>query len=183
MGCKSSSNGASIQLQWIPRESNTQADNLSKMTMLRDTDQWEVTDSLFTYLDQNWGPHTVDRFASNRNSKCAKFNSRNWCTGTQSADAFSASWRYENNWLVPPIKLVLKVLNKLQKEHANGTLVVPKWKSAPYWPVLFPNREPAEFIQAVECFEAKGNILFEGKSHIFNRKQTIMLALRIDFSV
>ena len=59
-------------------------------------DDWETTQVLFQYLNVNWGPHTVDRFADNKNAKVSPFNSSFWRPGTEGADAFSFDWSNEN---------------------------------------------------------------------------------------
>ena len=51
-------------------------------------------------------------------------------------DAFSQVWNFDMNWIVPPPKLIPEVIRKLEKEKCNGTLVIPEWKSAPFWPML-----------------------------------------------
>ena len=52
-------------------------------------------------------------------------------------DAFLQNWVDENNWLVPPIFLISTVIRHLLTCKAHGTLVVPAWPSAPFWPLLF----------------------------------------------
>ena len=64
-------------------------------------------------------------------------NSRFWCPGTEAVDAFSVSWAGENNWLVPPIFLIAKVLNHMAALSGGVILVVPAWPSAPFWPLIF----------------------------------------------
>lgn len=54
---------------WIPRESNTDADFLSRCL---DSDDWSVQDFLFFLLNKKWGPYTFDRFACDYNAKCKK---------------------------------------------------------------------------------------------------------------
>ena len=119
--------------RWIPRNLNQEADNILSRT--GDNDDWSVSQSLFDVLNTKWGPHTVDRFANDYN---AKFNSRWWCTGTECVDTFVTSWKDEINWLVSPPRLIMKTLDKLYKECTSGTLIVPEWSSAPFWPLLFP---------------------------------------------
>lgn len=60
-----------------------------------------------------------------------------WNPGCEQVDAFSVSWAGENNWLVPPIYLIPKVLRHVVLCKATGTIVVPHWISAPFWPLLF----------------------------------------------
>jgi len=53
--------GIYLEVQWIPRTQNQQDDYISR---LLDTDDWQITDDLFLFLDAHWGPHTVDCFAN-----------------------------------------------------------------------------------------------------------------------
>ena len=138
----------SIQLEvdWIPRELNDQADFLSKLT---DVDDWAIADYIFTEIDTMWGPHTVDRFSSYYNTKLSRFDSRYWNPGCETVDTFTADWSGEMNWIVPPVYLVARVLNHMRKGHSKGTLIVPKWYSASFWPLLVEN---GEFIEEIKEF-------------------------------
>ena len=127
-------NQISLSVGWIPRSLNEKADHLSRC---KDSDDWEISDYVFKELDIRWGPHTVDRFACTYNSKCIRFNTRWWMPGTEGINAFSQRWSEpENNWLVPPPRLVLLTLQKMQTDKAKGTLIIPSWPSAPFYPVL-----------------------------------------------
>ena len=68
------SHNIKLQVQWIPRELNVDADMLSREI---DFDDWGVSQVFLNFMDQ-WGPHTVDRFADNFNAKLVKFNSKYW---------------------------------------------------------------------------------------------------------
>ena len=114
----------------MSRSCNTRADYLSKCC---NSDDWSINKECFKKLDKAWGPHSIDRFASNYNTKCDRFNSRWLCHGTEAVNAFSQSWRGEHSWLVLPPKQICKVINKMKVERANGTLVVPMWKLAPFF--------------------------------------------------
>ena len=61
-----------IHTVWISREQNTQADYLSRIL---DIDDWAISTELFQFIDELWGPHSVDRFASSNNAKTKLFNS------------------------------------------------------------------------------------------------------------
>ena len=98
---------------WVPRALNKQADQLSRKF---DSDDWSVCDEIYTELNNRWGPYTFDRFAHDYNARCVKFSSRFWCSGTSGLDAFKYSWDGENNWIVPPAKLIAKCIRKIQKE-------------------------------------------------------------------
>lgn len=119
--------------EWIPRNLNHRADYWSKVI---DTDDWMLNPVHFLELDQLWGPHTVDCFASFNSKQLPKFYSRWFCPGCAGIDAFTLDWSGDNNWLVPPIHLVARVLRHLISGGEAGTLVVPFWPSAPWWPLL-----------------------------------------------
>ena len=50
-------------------------------------------------------------------------------------------WRGENNYACPPICLILHVLHHMRNCKASGSLVVPLWRSAPFWPMICPDGE------------------------------------------
>ncbi|XP_063419641.1 uncharacterized protein LOC134704601 [Mytilus trossulus] len=127
-------NSIYLDIQWIPRDQNVQADSLSRIF---DYDDWSVTDEFFHFIDNLFGPHTCDRFADSNNNKIARFNSKFYTQGTSGVDAFAFNWVNDNNWSVPPINLISRVIKHSVACKARCTLVVPKWISASYWPLLF----------------------------------------------
>jgi hypothetical protein len=64
-----------VCIPWIPREQNTQADYLSRII---DIDDWAISTGFLQFIDELWGPHRVDRFASSNNAKTKLFNSLYW---------------------------------------------------------------------------------------------------------
>ncbi|XP_052715456.1 uncharacterized protein LOC128188443 isoform X2 [Crassostrea angulata] len=124
----------SLDIAWIPREMNETADYLSKLV---DYDDWSVSDEFFEFMNNMWGPYTVDRFANYLNKKLPRFNSLFWNPGTDAVDCFSQDWSSDNNWLVPPIHLVMRSLRHLMYCRSRGTLIVPYWPSAPFWSMIF----------------------------------------------
>lgn len=104
-----------------------------------------------------WGVHTVDRFATHYNKKCVRFNSKYWCPNTECVDA---CWKGENNWLVPPPNLITKAINKLVADKAKAKLIVPEWKSAPFWPILYDGKKFKSFVLGILT---RGKINFSWK--------------------
>ncbi|GLC39197.1 hypothetical protein PLESTM_000862900 [Pleodorina starrii] len=138
-----------LSVSWIPRELNEVADYFSK---LKDGDDWKLNPVWFGVLDRKWGPHTVDRFASAGNAQLKRFNSLYRCPGAEAVNCFSQMWGKENNWCNPPFALVGRVLEFMKSQAATGTVVLPVWKSAVWWPVLCPRE--GEFAQCVTaCVE------------------------------
>ena len=122
-----------IEPEWVPRELNEQADYLSRIV---DYDDWFLNHTVFAELDAAWGPHTVDQFADFHNRQTPRFNSQCWNPGAEAVDAFTVNWAGENNWWYPPVALIPRVIGHAKVCKAVGTLVVPGWPSARFWPVL-----------------------------------------------
>ena len=125
-----------LGITWISGENNKDADFISKLI---DYDDWIVKNSTFKFLTKKWGTMTVDRFASYKNSKCPRFNSKYMCPTTEAATVFSQDWSNEANWLVPPIYLLPKCVTHfaLSISGTTGILMLPCWPSASFWSLLF----------------------------------------------
>ena len=138
---------------------------------------------MFESLDKLWGPHTCDRFASKYNRKCDIFNSKYWCKESSGVDAFKQVWSFDNNWFVPPPTLIVQTIKKAEKEKASGTLVLPEWKSAPFWPFICDRYGFKQFIKSYKFFT--GNVTHRGRGNngIFGRpnRNLRFLAIRIEF--
>ena len=174
-------NHITLMPKWIPRSKNLEADFLSRCS---DSDDWSVLDFVFSTAEARWGNHTFDRFACDYNTKCKLFNSRHWCPGTISIDAFAQVWKGENNWLVPPPRLITRCIRKVLKEECTCTIIIPQWRSAPFWPLLFPNGEKmASYVTDVFYFQpgvltrrGRGrNCIFDGRPLTFG-----LVAVRIN---
>ena len=118
-----------LEPDWIPRDLNFKADRNSKIV---DCDDYTIND-VFAYIDEAWGPHTIDRFACHYNKKIGRFYSKYFQPDTSGVNAFTQDWTYDTNWLSPHVYLTVKVINHMQICKAAGTLIVPQLKSAYYW--------------------------------------------------
>ena len=72
-----------LEVQWIPRTSNQQADYISRLIH---TDDWQITDEFF--LEDMWGPHSVGCFANYYNHKLHEYFSRFWNPNSSGVDFF-----------------------------------------------------------------------------------------------
>ena len=126
-------NNVHVFMEWIPRALNDRADYLSWIVDIND---WRVSNQFFKFIDSIWGPHDVDRFANSVNTRLRRFNSLFWSPGSEGVDAFAQIWESDNNWLVPPIHLILRCIKYLRINKASATLIVPCWKSAIFWPAI-----------------------------------------------
>lgn len=176
---KCDSIGSNVIVQWIPREQNVTADFLSRCN---DSDDWQISFQAYNIVDHFWGPHTVDRFATDYNSKCSRFNSRWWCPGTEVVDAFTSNWSNENNWVVPPPRLICRTCTKIITDKAKATLVVPCWYSAPFWPLFFSSDSIYyNNITGRYFFRQNCTIPGRGNNGIFGKGNIPMVAIRLEF--
>ena len=120
--------------KWIPRDLNSKADQFSKLV---DTDNWSIDNVNFNELNKRFGPFTIDSFADDENKKVHRFNSKYHTPLTEGVNAFTFSWAGENNWLCPPISLISSTISHMRICKCQGTLLVPIWPSAPYWPLIY----------------------------------------------
>lgn len=165
----------------VPREGNVIADRLSRIV---DHDDWQLSHDCFVVLDELLGPHTVDRFASHYNAQLKRFNSRYSCPDTEAVDAFTVVWSGENNWWCPQQVLVPKILRHAMACKCVGTLVIPCWESAPYWPLLCPVGSAfAPFVVDYRALPMEAGIFVPGSSGSVLFKDdipnTAVFALRI----
>ena len=169
-----------LEMDWIPRTKNEKADFISKIV---DPDDWKVSFQIFEILERKWGPHTIDRFASYYNKKTVRFNSRFWNPGSEAIDAFTQNWKGENNWLAPPIHLISRVILQIVHCQAQATLICPEWKSAPFWPLLFPDgTNYRNEIQEIVEFSYPYPLLIQGRGPntnlVRNMEYSKLLAIR-----
>ena len=171
-----------IDIKWIPRSENSKADYISKII---DHEDWGTTYDFFNFMNELWGPFTVDRFANSKNFKVSRFNTKFWCEETEAVDAFSQNWVGENNWLVPPIALIIRVIDHLLLCKARGTLIVPNWPSSPFWTRIFvKGYQYHKYVMDVLEFEPNQNIFIHGEneSSIFGSDKftSKVLAIKLD---
>jgi hypothetical protein len=74
-------NNINVRARYIRSAANVCADRLSRET---DKDDWQLNLRIFTYLDSLWGPHSIDRYATQGNSQLPRYNSR-WRDPTSEA--------------------------------------------------------------------------------------------------
>ena len=173
-----------LTVEWVSRDYNVVADELSR---IEDENDYMLDRSCFRSLDRLWGPHLVDRFASEKTKQLDRFCSRFLNPGCEAADAFTVSWTGVNNWLFPPPFLVPRVLRHMSVGKEDGTLLVPEWRSAPWWPLLVTRRGRwREFVVDYRQIQPYEGIFVPGSaaSSIFSSGTPAfsLLALKLKFS-
>ena len=88
----------------------------------KENDDWKLNPILFKHLNNIWGPHTVDLFATSVNAQLPKFY-------TKENSAFVHNWHSENGWANPPWSVIDAVIDKVITDQATITIVTPWWPS------------------------------------------------------
>ena len=176
-------NDIRLSVEWVNRDANEQADALSRS---EDANDYSLNWSAFQELENRWGPHTVDRFASHRTKLLPRFCSRFLNPGCEAVDAFTVHWAGENNWIFPPPYLIPRVLQHMAQGNEIGTLVIPEWHSAPWWPLLVTRQGRWQPFVRDSCkLEPYDGILVPGSAASSQFASGIpaysILALRVEF--
>ena len=100
----------SLEVKCISRDLNARADCVSKLVGVDNYDRW--------------GPRTIDRFACSYNAKLPRFNYSILSAGLRGS--LSQNLGYDNNnWLCPPVCLIVRVIRYMKLCRAQRTLVLP----------------------------------------------------------
>ncbi len=105
--------------------------------------------------------------------------------GTDGADAFCQNWTTELNWLVPPPRLIVQYIRNMEDDKAQGTLVVPFWTSAVFWPCIISDENRFKrFIVDCKTLPKQGTVgIGRGNNGVFSKNPLPfnMLALKLNF--
>ncbi len=116
-----------ITVECVPREEDALADELSKLIV---PDDWMLRRELYQQLEDRWGPHLVDLFASNANNQRERFYSLHWCRGSAGVNDFASYWGCGPVWISCPYRLLDRVWRKLRGDGTVATVLVPLWRSS-----------------------------------------------------
>ena len=174
-------NHVRISPKWIPRNLNNKADRLSRLVSndhFANNDNWFVLPHIYDFFDRLWGPHSYDRFPGNTHFTEGSKHTSYSCL-TKYHDIFNDNWDKHNNWVVPKISLIGQTIKHLIKTKAKATMIVPKWKSASFWPLLVNQRgemrewisEHREYRRPRNFYGGTSNLLSDG---IFNSNILIL---------
>ena len=120
---------------WLAGEDNASADSHSRREDVRE--EWSLADPAFLYLEQLWGPHSVDSFASATNTRLSLYYAWGLDVHSLGRDFFSHHVaQSENVYANPPFKLIPKLLTKIASEWLRVTVLLPFWPSRAWWPSM-----------------------------------------------
>lgn len=119
---------------YISSQDNWKADYESRL--LPTETEWSLSEYAFNKICRVFGLPEIDLFASNTNHKCPVYVS--WLPDPNSAaiDAFTLSWENTFFYIFPPFNMLLRVIQKIIHDRAEGIVVVPWWPSQPWFPLF-----------------------------------------------
>ena len=79
---------------------------------------------------------TIHLFASKISHQLPNYVSWRPDPGAVAIDAFHLSWKERVPYMFTPFSLISRGLQKIQRENVQGVIVVPKWPTQTWWPVL-----------------------------------------------
>ena len=124
-------NCITIQAKHLAARLNTEADRLSRLSGQY---EWYIHPCLFQYIDNLYGPHTIDRFGSILTHQLPRYNSLFWDPGTEGVDAlYQTNWESEVNFVNPPFRLLPKVVDIIQNTQCEATVIAPYWPAKPWF--------------------------------------------------
>ena len=124
-----------LSAEHIPGVQNVLADEASRSKYQTET-EWHLKPSIFSNLQDIWGPLEVDLFASRLNYQCTNYFAWKPDPGAQAIDAFAQKWSDLKGFVFPPFSLIGRCIQKLIKEQAELVFVTPLWPSQPWFAQL-----------------------------------------------
>ena len=137
-------------------------------------------------LEAQWIPRSL------YNAQVLRFLSKFAFLSCSGVDALAQDWLDENNWVCPPVSAIVPFVRALSSCSGYGTLIVPQWPSAYFWPFLHGSssqfRSSVKVVFELPCIE---DLLLEspGQRQIYKARPLVfrgyprfrMLALRVYF--
>ena len=125
-----------LRIEYVRSEDN-EADEISRWAPERE--DWTLNRTLFNFVNNLWGPHTLDCFATDVNTQLARHISWRYNPDCLYTDFFSRrppqrdlKGLYGN----PPFSQIMRLVNMLEDEQLQMTVIVPLWRGRLWWPKL-----------------------------------------------
>lgn len=126
--------GTTISTAFVPSSFNP-ADPPSRQ--LEQQLEWSLTQDCFNMIDNKWGPHQMDLFASNKNNKLPRYMSWRHDPSAYAQDALHQPWTNLGRlYVCPPWNLLPQVLERLRREKLPATVITPNWTGSLWYPML-----------------------------------------------
>ena len=115
--------------------------------------------------------------------KSRRFNSQFYHPRAEWVNCLTTHWEDELNWVHPPYGNMGAAILHLIYCKANATLIIPEWRGAHWWHLLFPREGvKAHFVKEVRHLGPSTDVLhYEGGERCDMPKANNILALRLAF--
>lgn len=123
-----------VTASYVSSKDNFEADSESRVK--KTETEWQLADYAYDTIIRELGQPEIDLFASRLNKKCKLFISWKPDPEAYRVDAFTCPWERYFFYAFPPFCLILKTLNKIIQDKAEGIVVVPLWPSQPWYPIF-----------------------------------------------
>ena len=123
-----------LSAAYIPGESNVVADFHSRH--FKENTEWTLNPQVYKNVCDYFTIPTIDLFAAANNNKVETYVSWLPDPGAYAVDAFTFLWPCINVYAFPPFSLVAKVLAKIIRDTVTGWMIVPKWATQSWFPVM-----------------------------------------------
>ena len=123
-----------ISAAHLPGKSNSVADKASRI--FHDHTEWQLHPNIYFSITQAFGVPSIDLFASRLNFQTKPYIAWHPDPGAFAIDAFSVDWGKHYFYAFPPFNLIDRVLQKVEVDEASGILIVPRWTTQSWFPVL-----------------------------------------------
>ncbi|OXA56621.1 Polyprotein P3 [Folsomia candida] len=166
------SHDITIAANYINTKDNYVADKLSRKQ--NDSSDFMLSTFYFDRICREFGVPEIDLLVSHGTTQCKRFYSYKPDPTSEGIDAFSFTW-VEHFYAFPPFNLVNRVINKIIEDKSEGIVVVPEWKSQPWFPLF--NRLA---VTPVLKLGPNKNLLFNPsyrELHPLNPKLSLMAAI------
>ncbi|XP_063975229.1 uncharacterized protein LOC135161513 [Diachasmimorpha longicaudata] len=112
-----------VMAAYIKSEKNHEADFESRK--LEPETEFALSDEAVREITRKFGQPDVDLFASRSNAKCHQYVSWKKDPDSIAIDAFTISWKKYFFYAFPPFSVILRILQKIQSDEAEGIMASP----------------------------------------------------------
>ena len=125
-----------ITLSHIPGIENVEADLESRKNETQI--EWQLDKNLFQNILEHFCVElSIDMFASRINIQLPRFVSFRHDPEAIHVNAFTIDWNNEKFYCFPPFSCILRVIQEVIRDRAEGILVVPNWPNQVWFPILY----------------------------------------------
>ena len=124
-----------ISACFVPGKENKEADQASRE--FDDTTEWTLRKDYFIEICRRFGKPTIDLFASRLNHQVSRYCAWEADVSAVYIDGLMYDWSREKlAYAFPPFSIIHKTIQKMIKQKAEIIMVVPYWRTQPWFALL-----------------------------------------------